>query len=128
MLASLAIEEALRIEPPLASVQRIANADTTIASRSPRVARFDQHRCANHDPHMGAGETFDIFRERPDRHQLRLRIRRLGIHLRRAPASRSIARRPAPERSLRPDQPHHRADLPGCRRRSRGLDGDQTRR
>ena len=89
-LVSPAIEEALRIEQPLASVQRVANADTTIAGVD--VARgcpvAVNIGAANHDPAQWGSdpEKFDIFRDRPDRHlSFGFGIHRcLGIHLARA--------------------------------------------
>jgi cytochrome P450 len=89
-LVSPAIEEALRIEQPLASVQRLANADTTIggvdvARGCPVAVNIG---AANHDPAQWGSdpETFDIFRDRPDRHlSFGFGIHRcLGIHLARA--------------------------------------------
>ena len=89
-LVPLAIDETLRIEQPLASVQRVANADTTIggvdvAAGCPVAVNIG---AANHDPAQWGSEpeTFDIFRERPDRHiSFGFGIHRcLGIHLARA--------------------------------------------
>ena len=112
-LASLAIEEALRIEPPLASVQRIANADTTIggvdvAAGCPVAVNIG---AANHDPAQWGSEpeTFDIFRERPDRHvSFGFGIHRcLGIHLARAELSVLLNRTLdlLPNVRFDPDQP-----------------------
>ncbi len=89
-LVPLAIEESLRIEQPLAAVQRVANADTTVggvdvAAGCPVAVNIG---AANHDPAQWGSdpETFDIFRDRPDRHlSFGFGIHRcLGIHLARA--------------------------------------------
>ena len=131
-LVALAIEETLRIEQPLASVQRVANADTTIggvdvAAGCPVAVNIG---AANHDPAQWGSdpETFDIFRDRPDRHiSFGFGIHRcLGIHLARAELSvlaQSHAR-PAPERSLRsrPAPPaHHRPHVQDADRDPGGL-------
>jgi cytochrome P450 len=85
-----AIEESLRIEQPLAAVTRLANADTTVggvgvAAGCPVAVNIG---AANHDPAQWGSdpETFDIFRDRPDRHlSFGFGIHRcLGIHLARA--------------------------------------------
>jgi len=89
-LVPLAIEEALRIEQPLASVQRVAKTDTTIAGVdvAPGCPIAVNIGAANHDPAQWGSEpeTFDIFRDRPDRHlSFGFGIHRcLGIHLARA--------------------------------------------
>ena len=89
-LVALAIEESLRIEQPLAAVQRVANADTTVggvavAAGCPVAVNIG---AANHDPAQWGSdpETFDIFHDRPDRHlSFGFGIHRcLGIHLARA--------------------------------------------
>ncbi len=89
-LVPVAIDETLRIEQPLASVQRVANADTSVggvdvAAGCPVAVNIG---AANHDPAQWGSEPekFDIFRERPDRHiSFGFGIHRcLGIHLARA--------------------------------------------
>jgi cytochrome P450 len=92
-LVAVAIDETLRIEQPLASVHRVANADTTIGgvdvtAGCPVAVNIG---AANHDPAQWGNdpETFDIFRTRPDRHlSFGFGIHRcLGIHLARAELS-----------------------------------------
>ncbi len=112
-LVALAIEETLRIEQPLASVQRIAYADTTIggvdvAAGCPVAVNIG---AANHDPAQWGSEpeTFDIFRNRPDRHiSFGFGIHRcLGIHLARAELSVLLNRTLdlLPNVRFDPDQP-----------------------
>jgi cytochrome P450 len=84
-----AIEEALRIEQPLASVQRVARAHTMIGGVDiePGCPVTVNIGAANHDPaQWHAPETFDVHRDRPDRHvSFGFGIHRcLGIHLARA--------------------------------------------
>lgn len=89
-LVPLAIEETLRIEQPLASVQRVARADTQVGGVdvAPGWPVSVNIGAANHDPAQWGSEpeTFDIFRTRPDRHlSFGFGIHRcLGIHLARA--------------------------------------------
>ena len=112
-LVALAIEETLRIEQPLASVQRIAYADTTIrgvdvAAGCPVAVNIG---AANHDPAQWGSEpeTFDILRNRPDRHiSFGFGIHRcLGIHLARAELSVLLNRTLdlLPNVRFDPDQP-----------------------
>jgi cytochrome P450 len=92
-LVPAAIEESLRIEQPLAWVQRVAVEDTTIggvavASGCPVTVNVG---AANHDPAEWGDDAdeFDIRRPRPDRHlSFGFGIHRcLGIHLARGELS-----------------------------------------
>ena len=108
-LVPAAIEESLRVEQPLAQILRVATEDSELARRGDpgRVLGAGQRRCreprscaVGEDP-----ETFDIFRDRPDRHlSFGFGIHRcLGIHLARAELEVLLNRttRPAPEPSPR---------------------------
>ena len=89
-LVTRAIEESLRIEQPVAALERVAVAPTTIGG----VAIEDgcpitvNIGAANHDPAVWGDDAdeFDISRDRPDRHlSFGFGIHRcLGIHLARA--------------------------------------------
>ena len=128
----LAIEESLRIEQPLAAVQRVANADTTVggvdvAAGCPVAVNIG---AANHDPAQWGSdpETFDIFRDRPDRHiSFGFGIHRcLGIHLARAELNVLLNRTLdlLPNVRFDPDAAptaHHRAHVPHADRGPRGL-------
>jgi cytochrome P450 len=112
-LVPLAIDETLRIEQPLASVQRVAKADTTIGGVdvAPGCPVSVNIGAANHDPAQWGSEpeTFDIFRNRPDRHlSFGFGIHRcLGIHLARAELSVLLNRTLdlLPNVRFDPDQP-----------------------
>lgn len=86
-LVSAAIEESLRIEQPLASVQRVAVADTAVGGVEVTVGCpvTVNVGAANHDPSEWGedADAFDIHRERADRHlSFGFGIHRcLGIHL-----------------------------------------------
>ena len=112
-LVAAAIEESLRIEQPLASVQRVAVSDTTVggvpvAEGCPVAVNIG---AANHDPAQWGiePEAFDIHRDRPDRHlSFGFGIHRcLGIHLARAELSVLLNRTLdlLPNVRFDPDQP-----------------------
>jgi cytochrome P450 len=84
-----AVEEAIRIDQPLATIGRIAVADTEIQGVAvPAGARIEiSLGAANHDPSVWTEpEEYDVRRERVDRHlSFGFGIHRcLGIHLARA--------------------------------------------
>ena len=120
-LVPQAIDESLRIEQPLASVQRVANADTSVggvdvAAGCPVAVNIG---AANHDPaQWGTSRRVrHLPRAARPAHQLRLRHPPLSRHPPRACRAQRPAQshaRPAPERSLRPrpaPTAHHRADV-----------------
>jgi cytochrome P450 len=88
-LVTAAIEESLRIEQPLAQILRVAAVDSELAGTATPAGCSVQLNvgAANHDPAQWPDpETFDISRDRPDRHlSFGFGIHRcLGIHLARA--------------------------------------------
>jgi cytochrome P450 len=88
-LCSAAIEESLRVEQPLAQILRVSTEDSELAGVAIPAGCSVQVNvgAANHDPAQWPDpETFDVSRDRPDRHlSFGFGIHRcLGIHLARA--------------------------------------------
>jgi cytochrome P450 len=88
-LVAAAIEESLRIEQPLAQILRVSTVESDLDGTSIPTGCSVQLNvgAANHDPAQWPDpETFDISRDRPDRHlTFGFGIHRcLGIHLARA--------------------------------------------